>query len=53
MEHIVIGTITGPLTVTEDLFNEGVIKELFKKIAAFLIVRIGRKERGYFYSVIS
>lgn len=52
MEHIVIGTITCPLTVAEDLFNEGVLEELFNKIAAFLIVRIGRKERGNFYLAI-
>lgn len=53
MEHIVIGSITGPLTITEDLFNESVIKETLNKTAAFLCVRIGREECGNFYSVIS
>ena len=53
MEHIVIGTITGPLTVAEDLFDEGIVKETLNKIAAFLCVRMGREECGNFYSVIS
>ena len=52
MEHIVIGSITGSLSVAENLFNEGVIKESLNKIAAFLSVRVGLKECGNFYSVV-
>ena len=44
--------ITGSLSVAENLFNEGVIKESLNKIAAFLSVRMGLKECGNFYSVV-
>lgn len=53
VEHIVIGTITGSLAVTENLLDEGVVEEIFNKIAAFLIIRIGCKECGNFYAVVS
>ena len=52
MEHIVVGSITGSLSVAENLFNESVIKESLNKIAAFLSVRMGLKECGNFYSVV-
>ena len=52
VEHIVIGSITGSLSVAENLFNEGVIKESLNKIAAFLSVRMGLKECGNFYSMV-
>jgi len=52
MEHIIIGAIANSLAVTKDLLDEGVIKETLQKITAFFSVRMGRKERGDFYSMI-
>jgi hypothetical protein len=52
VEHIVIGTIADPLAITEDLFNESVIEVALQKITALFSVRMGRKERGNFHSMI-
>ena len=53
MKQIVIGPVSYPLTVVENLFDEGVVEETLKKIAAFLVIRVGCKECGNFYSMIS
>ena len=52
VEHIVIGTIADPLAVAEELLNEGVIEVALQIITALFVVRMGRKERGNFHSMI-
>ena len=52
MEQIVIGPVSHPLPVAEDLLDEGVVEESLKVIAAFLVIRVGCKKCGNFYSMI-
>ena len=52
VEHIVIGPVSGSLTILQDLLNKGVVKEGFNKIAAFSAVRVVGKECGDLDSVV-
>ena len=52
VKHIVVGAVAYPLSAAKDMLIEGVVEKALYKITAFFFVRMGRKERGNFFSVI-
>ena len=52
VEHIVIGPVSGSLSILQDLLHEGIVEEALNKIAAFSAVRVVGKECGDFDSVV-
>ena len=52
VEHIVIGPVSGSLSILQDLLHEGIVEEALNKIAAFSAVRVVGKECGDLDSVV-
>ena len=51
-QHVVIGTVSSPLAIGENLLNEGAIEVAANEIAAFLAVLMVGKVRGNRHSMI-